>query len=392
MLNRRILRVKAMQNLYAFQQNKISAYHAGEEQIVNTFTPDWDTEEGMAAEMKVNKTSALAIFKSNFDKDQIILNEEVNAPVKNAVVEARNYYRQQTEKDIRHFRQNIIRYTDNVYFLYLFILQLLPKTADIISQEWQDKNKKQHSVPGVQSETALNLVLNDVVTLLRTHEDFRKVIAEYKVSWQPYLDDLRRWYKERLKQDEQYQKYLTESAPDFNTDQEMAEYIVKKLVLKDDILTPVFESLNICWTEDRKIVKSMLGKSLKSVSKDSNSLELALLSPNWEDDLQYCLELYKYTIEDEKINEEIISKRIKNWEIDRIANIDYILLQMAISEMVHFPNIPIKVTINEFIEISKNYSTPKSKKFINGVLDVIANELTREGKIRKSGRGLIDNK
>ena len=394
MLNRRILRVKAMQNLYAFQQSKFSAYHAGADMIIQNVTPGWDTEESMVEEMKTNKNNALAIYKANFQKDNIVLDEEVNISIKSAVVEARNYYRQQTEKDVRHFRQNIVRFTDQVYYLYLLLLQFLPKVADMISNEWHEKQKKLSTRESatVESKTGLNLVLNDVVAILRTNEKLNALQQEKKVSWQPYLDELRRWYRDRLKQDELYQKYLSKKEPDFAADLEIAEHIIKKLALKDDTLTPVFEALDICWTEDRKIVKSMLTKTLKSVSEDSHDLELALLSPNWEEDLQYCLDLYQYTVREEKQNEEILSKHIKNWEIDRIASIDYILLQMAISEMVNFPNIPVKVTINEFIEISKNYSTPKSKTFINGVLDVIATELTKEGKIRKSGRGLIDNK
>lgn len=383
-----------MQNLYAYQQSKASAYFVGEDKIVQRFTPDWDTEEDLVAEMKVNKSDALTIYKSNFDKDQVVLDEHVNLLVKNALVEARNYYRQQTEKDFKHFRQNIIRYTENVYYLYLLTLQLLPKVADIISQEWQDKQNRPSTreKDEIKSKTALNLVLNKIVAVLRSHERFNSELKNHKVSWQPKVDELRRWYRERLKQDELYRNYLKKTSSSFTDDLAIADHILKKLVLKDDILTPVFEEIDVCWIEDRKIVKSMLSKTIKSISEDSYDLELALLSPNWEEDLQYCLDLYHYTIRDEKQNEDILSKHIKNWELDRIASIDYILLQMAISEMINFPNIPVKVTINEYIEISKNYSTPKSKTFINGVLDVIATELTQEGKIRKSGRGLIDNR
>ena len=102
--------------------------------------------------------------------------------------------------------------------------------------------------------------------------------------------------------------------------------------------------------------------------------------------------MYDDTLDEEDQYEELIDEKAKNWDIERIATTDRILLKMAIQEMVNFPSIPVKVTINEYIEISKKYSTPKSKQFVNGVLDVIAVDLQKEGVIRKSGRGLIDNK
>jgi len=394
MLNRRILRVKAMQNLYAFQQSKISVFHVANNMISERFTPDWDTEELVAEKMKLDKKEAQAIFKTTYNKEATIIADEVNTEVKNAIVDAKNFYSQQMDKDFRHFRENISRYTHNVYYLYLLLLKLLVEITEIISNEWQEKQRKTASRDNtqVQSKSELNLVLNNVIQTLKTNEALNNEMKQYQVSWQSKLDILRHWYKDRLKADEKYQQYLKKSNPGQEQDAEIANHILRKLVLKDDILTPWFEEIDICWNEDRKVVKSMLSKTLKSVEAGDGELELAVLSPNWEEDLAYCKELYTQTVLNEKINEELLQQRIKNWEIDRIASIDYILLQMAISEMVFFPNIPIKVTINEFIEISKNYSTPKSKTFINGVLDVIANKLTQEGKIRKSGRGLIDNK
>ena len=102
--------------------------------------------------------------------------------------------------------------------------------------------------------------------------------------------------------------------------------------------------------------------------------------------------LFSQTVEKEYELEQIIGKKANNWDVSRMAVTDMIILKMALTEMMIFPSIPVKVTINEFIEISKNYSTPKSKQFVNGILDVLANELSSKGIIKKSGRGLIDNK
>ena len=142
--------------------------------------------------------------------------------------------------------------------------------------------------------------------------------------------------------------------------------------------------------ENKDIIKSLINKTLKSISADG--AVLAPLSYQWEEDKQFFLDIFDHTIKHESWAEKLIAESAKNWETDRIAQVDMILLKMALSEMINFPSIPVKVTINEYIELSKKYSTPKSKKFVNGILDVLANDLMANGTIKKSGRGLIDNK
>jgi len=153
------------------------------------------------------------------------------------------------------------------------------------------------------------------------------------------------------------------------------------------------EEKDLNWAEDRKVIKGMLKKSIKSiVPGDTASMELVELSVNWEEDKIFLTDLFKHAAENDDAYEIIIAEHTKNWAVDRITVVDHIILKLAIAELIHFPSIPVKVTINEYIDISKNYSTPKSKQFINGLIDVMANNLQREGKVKKSGRGLIDNR
>ena len=149
--------------------------------------------------------------------------------------------------------------------------------------------------------------------------------------------------------------------------------------------------IDLRWSENKPILKSLLAKTIKTL-EENQPFSLLELSYNWEEDLAFFKTIYNTTLAEEDTYEELIAKKSKNWDIDRIASTDMVMLEMAIQEMIHFPSIPVKVTINEYIEISKRYSTPKSKQFVNGVLDVIAVDLQKEGVIKKSGRGLIDNK
>jgi N utilization substance protein B len=137
----------------------------------------------------------------------------------------------------------------------------------------------------------------------------------------------------------------------------------------------------------------MMIKTFKEVTEEHFAqVRLFSISRNWDDDRDFFIRLFDAALENEKEFDDIITIKSKKWAYERIADLDKIMLHLAIAEMIVFSSIPIKVTINEFVDISKEYSTPKSGQFINGMLDVIATDLEAQGRIRKSGRGLIDNK
>ena len=138
----------------------------------------------------------------------------------------------------------------------------------------------------------------------------------------------------------------------------------------------------------------MVTRTIRDLDQDSvpEDFDLPDFSNNWEEDKEFFEKIYDTTIEYNSEYNDIIGSKTKNWEVDRLAVTDQIILKMAISEMLNFGSIPVKVTINEYIELSKNYSTPKSKQFVNAILDVVSNEFKTEGRLKKTGRGLIDNK
>ena len=130
-------------------------------------------------------------------------------------------------------------------------------------------------------------------------------------------------------------------------------------------------------------------KTLENASENREP-QLAPLFKDPEDDKKFIIDLFRKTILDNQLCEKLIAEKTKNWEVDRIAVMDVILMKMAIAELLHFTNIPVKVSLNEYIEISKTYSTPKSKQFINGILDKLVIDFRRDGTMQKSGRGLME--
>jgi N utilization substance protein B len=173
---------------------------------------------------------------------------------------------------------------------------------------------------------------------------------------------------------------------------EILRLIYKDYVFKGEALPRQLEADDLNWEENRPIVRNLVLKTLKMLPFAADEKqELMNLSANWADDREFAETLYKQTlIEDDKM-EKLIAGSVQNWDVERVALLDKIILKMALTEMQLFRGIPVKVTINEYIEISKLYSTPKSKQFVNGILDKLAQDLAASGDIRKSGRGLLDN-
>jgi N utilization substance protein B len=165
------------------------------------------------------------------------------------------------------------------------------------------------------------------------------------------------------------------------------------VILGKTVINDFFEEEVLRWAEDKDIVKGMVEKTIKSFDPEAKTpLTLHTLSINWDDDKAFIENLYDTTASLDVKYKELIANNTRNWEVDRLPLTDRVILEMAIAELLIFPNIPVKVSMNEYIELAKNYSTPNSRQFINGILDVIAKELKDSGTLKKSGRGLIDNK
>jgi N utilization substance protein B len=195
-----------------------------------------------------------------------------------------------------------------------------------------------------------------------------------------------------LNKDETYREYIKKESTNYDEDWLILDYICRSVIFKNDVFSGYFEDIDLDWIDNKPIIRSLVLKSLKSAKEEDSTFQIADISYNWEDDSEYVQELFKLTVKEDSYLEELLKKRLQNWDIERVALTDKILLKMALAEMLYFSSIPTKVTINEFIEISKTFSTPKSKKFVNGILDGLSVELMDKGLIKKSGRGLLDNK
>ncbi|HEY9009098.1 MAG TPA: transcription antitermination factor NusB, partial [Ohtaekwangia sp.] len=262
---------------------------------------------------------------------------------------------------------------------YIAVLSLLPAFAELAEADKKVSHK--------------NFVNNVWIKALRNQEALKKDALKLGRHWQDKADRVKGWFRDVVRQDNEYLNYLDKKSPTLDDQKKFANHLFKKVILGKTVINEFFEEEVLRWAEDKEIVKGLVEKTVKSFDgEDQNTLTLHTLSVNWEEDKEFIEKLYhKASNLDEKYK-ELIANNTRNWEVDRLPLTDRMILEMAIAELLEFPSIPVKVTINEYIELSKNYSTPKSRQFINGILDVIAKELKDKGDVKKSGRGLMDNK
>lgn len=379
MLNRRSLRIKVMQSLFALQQCKEATYELCEEKISEAFAPDLNSMEVQdKALLQQQKKVAVKLFAEAFAKGQSGVEHEDKKVVK-AVQDALKFYKDQVKKDTDFFRKNLVVEVEKIYDHYIATLSLVTVFAELAEAD----KKVSHR----------NFVNNSWIRALKNSEALKKDALRLGRHWQNHMDEVRHWFRDVVRQDNEYLNYLDRKSPSIDDQKKFVNHLFKKVIFGKTVINDFYEEEVLRWAEDKDIVKALVEKTVKSYEPEQQTeISLHTLSLNWEDDRAFIETLYERSTNLEPHHKELIANNTRNWEVERLPLTDRIILEMSIAELLSFPNIPVKVTINEYIELAKTYSTPKSRTFINGILDVIAKELMESGEIKKSGRGLIDNK
>jgi N utilization substance protein B len=268
---------------------------------------------------------------------------------------------------------------ERIYDHYIAVLSLPPAFAEVAAADKKVSHK--------------NFLANAWIKALQNHEELRKLALKLGKHWNDKQDKIKSWFRDVVRQDNEYLIYLDRKTISIDDQKKFINHLFKKVILGKTIINEFFEEEVLRWTEDKEIVKGMVEKSVKSYDPQGDGgLTLFTLSVNWDEDKEFIEKLYNSATSLDSYYKDLIAQNTRNWEVERLPLTDRMILEMAIAELMVFPNIPVKVTINEYIELAKNYSTPNSRQFINGILDVIAKELKEKGTLKKSGRGLIDNK
>ncbi len=270
---------------------------------------------------------------------------------------------------------------ERTYDLYFHLLQLSVEITDYAASRIEAKrNKLRPSEEDLNPNT--RFIDNSFISQLRVNTQFSEYLTKQKLSWVNNQDIVKHLYEELIKTDF-YEQYMNAASVDYDADKDIWRKIFKKIILQSEELDSSIEDQSIYWIDDIEIVISFVIKTIKRF--ESKSLEHQELLPMFKDieDADFARKLLREVLTHGDEYRMIIDENTKNWELDRIAYMDILIMQVAMAELLNFPTIPVNVTLNEYIEIAKNYSTEKSGLFINGVLDNIVGQLKKENKLIK---------
>jgi N utilization substance protein B len=305
------------------------------------------------------------------------------------VLQALYAYYQSDKKDIKQHEKNLLQSIDKVFEMYIWMLSLIAEVADYASNDAEDRANKY--LPTAEDLNAsLKILENRFLVSLKQNKDYIAAVKKYKVSWD-FDPELSKALFTILKNSQEYKDYLQKTDDTIHSDKDIIKFIFKKVILKSSLAEQVFEDKFIFWPVDKDVLQALIAKTFKNFAYDEyEKNKLAEVTGNWVEDREFIIDLFEMAIRNDEAYQEMISAKTQNWEPERIAMMDTLLMKMAITEFINFNSIPVKVTINEYLEIAKEFSTPKSNSFINGILDKILFELKAGNKIRKTGRGLIE--
>lgn len=305
------------------------------------------------------------------------------------VLQALYAFYQSDQDNLAKTEKELMNAIDRIYDLYIYFLlsfSELKQLAEIRIEE----NKKKIFPTEDDLNPNLKFVESGVIDALEASTDLRRISEETKVNW--IGDENREMFRKvfnQLREDETYFTFMNNGQSGLEEDIAFAVALFKNDIANSPLVYHFFEEKSIHWLDDIDLAASMVIKTIKGIDA-SGKVEIMPLFKDEEDEMEFVKTLLRKTVAMDSDSEKLIDELTDNWELDRIAKMDVLLMKMAITELQVFNNIPKKVTINEYIEISKFYSTPKSHSFINGILDKAVIRLENENKIRKIGRGLMN--
>lgn len=305
------------------------------------------------------------------------------------VLQALYAYFQSNEENYRRTENELFTAVERIYDLYLYLLLTLPELR-LIAEHRIEENKKKIRPTEEDVNPNTKFIENQVIALIEASNKLRLASEERKVNW--VGDENQEMFRKmflHIRESETFFEHMNNGQTGFEADKAFVLDLFKVEIANFPLLYNFFEEKSIHWMDDIDLSCTMVLKTIKNFESGADA-EILDLFKDPEDEQEFTRELLRKTISMDKENEQLIDDLTRNWELDRIAKMDIILMKMAITEFQVFKTIPTKVTLNEYIEISKFYSTPKSNGFINGILDKAISRLESEKKITKVGRGLMN--
>lgn len=285
----------------------------------------------------------------------------------------------------RDLLKSITKSTDLYYHTLLLIAEIQRRAFLKIDTA---KNRRFATAEDLNPNT--RFIDNPVIQTITANKKYRVYLHNNLISWNEN-DEIVGYFYKKLLASELYKEYMSQENVTFEDHKKFTLNLLADIIAVDDLFFQTLEEKNIYWNDDFELVLGVVYKTIKNLKPKSDEEDQIFIPIyNGEEDFDFARKLLRRSILEKEENLKIIDKYTYNWEIDRISDIDILTMCIAISELKNFPSIPVKVTLDEFIELSKSYSSAKSGAFINGVLDKVVSLLKENNEIVKTGRGLIE--
>ena len=290
-------------------------------------------------------------------------------------------YYKNSGKSIKTAEDEVFFSLSKAYDLYKFLLLLIVAVTHY-AEDRVAFNMKKVRPTAEDLNPNLKFVNNRLARQLETNETLLKFSEQSKIDWVNYSDFLRRLL-DKIVESDRYKEYMASETSSYAEDKDLWRKLYKTFIFDNDDLDALLEDISLYWNDDKAIVDTFVLKTIKRF-KEENAEDQELL-PEYKDDedIEYAHKLFRTSIQNAEEYRSLMSDNSKNWDMNRLAFMDVIIMQTALAEVLSFPQIPVNVTLNEYVEIAKYYSTPKSGPFINGLLDSIIKNLKKDNRISK---------
>ncbi len=287
------------------------------------------------------------------------------------------------EDDMPAYERAMLKHIEGVVELNLVIISLLIELVKY-ADNFYENSKKKHLPSAEDLSPNRRFVDNHFISIIRKEKVLMDRISKVSGIWLKNDHDIIRKVFKELFESELYTRYISSEKEGVDVDQRFIVNALNEIILSNELVHHILEERSIYWIDDLPFIATIIMGQIKA----KESLNPSLVFKD-ESDKTFALQLFRNTINNNTKYEQIIVRFSKNWELERIAIMDQLFLKMAFAEILSMEDLPIKVSMNEYIEISKYYGSPKSKLFVNGLLDNVVKTFTQEGKIKKAGRGLV---
>lgn len=284
-------------------------------------------------------------------------------------------------KDIKTAEKELMFSLSKAYDLYNYLLLLLVELTKYESEQIEQQEEL-NKIAHKEEVVSHRFVNNRFVKQLADNKQLLEYVDSQKRTWLNDADYLKKLLAD-IKASDTYADYMVNEVDDYSTDREFWRKIYKSIIMKDDRLSEVLEDKSLYWNDDREIVDTFVLKTIKRFEEENKENQELLPEYKDEEDREFAVKLFRTTILNDEDHRRLIAQCVKNWEFDRLAFMDVVIMQIAIAEILGFVQIPTVVSINEYVDIAKYYSTPKSAAYVNGILDAVVKRLKREKLIIK---------